>query len=552
VAGSAASVTVFDGADTIGGTKILLAQGDTRLFLDFGTNYQKSGRYFEEFLQPRVSRGLVDPLELGLLPKLKGIYRPDLLPPGDYPEGDAEWADAHPSAVLLTHGHLDHAGGIAYLAAEIPVVATPTSFALLRAWQEAGKAGPSSEVAYLGRYRPTESERPVGDSQPGRLLISDRSAARLGRRFLSLGEMPGPLAALLGDSPFGDRTTFEAPAPARAPDRFGALTVRPHEVDHSVYGAQAYLIEADGATVAYTGDIRFHGERGASTEGFLRELEARRPEVLIVEGTRLLPEGATRSPAIVTEDEVERTCLADVARFAGRLVVADFGPRNVERLRRFRRIAQETGRELVLTPKDAFLLLLLNAADPSIEIDLKPGGMRILEEPSAGRENRWLAKVRERFADAHLTPRELIARPGRFLLCFSFFDCNDLVDLRAATAGGLWLYSSSEAHGEEQEFDFVRLAAWIEWAHMTCVGFRLEPDGAGRKRPFFEHPEDRGHHASGHATQAELLEFVRRADPKWIVPVHTAETPSRYARLLKDAGARGTVVEPVPGRPISW
>ncbi len=547
-----ASLTVYDGHDSIGGTKILLAQGETRLLLDFGTNYQKSSRYFEEFLQPRTARGLVDYLELGLLPRLRGLYRTDLLPPADYPNADAEWPDATATAVLLTHGHLDHAGGIAFLDPRIPIVASPTSVALLRSWQEGGRTGPSAEVSYAGRYRPTDGASGPGDSAAGRLLISDRSSPRVGRTFWTLGDAPAPLAEQLATSPYGDRTEFEAPAPSPAPGRIGDIGVRAYEVDHSVYGARAFVLDVDGASVAYTGDIRFHGERAAATEAFLRALETRRPEVLVVEGTRLLPEGETREPPRLSEDEVERNCRAAVAGYEGRLVVADFGPRNVERLRRFRRIAQETGRELVLTPKDAYLLALLHAADPSIEIDLAPGAMRILEEPSAGAVRPWLRQVRDRFPDAHLTPQEVARRPGRHLLCFSFFDCNDLVDLRAATPGGLWLYSSSEAHGEEQEFDFLRLQAWIDWAGMSAIGFRMDRGADGRPRPTFADPRDVGHHASGHATQSELLEFVRRADPKWIVPVHTAETPARYARLLAEAGARGTVVPPKPGQPITW
>lgn len=549
---AAATVTVLDGHDTIGGTKILFAQGDTRLFLDFGSNYQKSSRFFEEYLQPRIARGIVDYLELGLLPRLAGAYRPDLLPAGTYPNGDRNWPAARPDAILLTHGHLDHAGGIAFLDPELPVVASPTTIALLRSWQEAGKSGPATEVTYAGRYRPSDEEGVIGNSQSGRLITGDRSAPRRGRRFLALGGMPSPLADRLRESPFGERTAFEAPEPGTAPDRFGEVRVHAYEVDHSVYGSRAFVLEGDGGTVAYSGDLRFHGERGRSTEAFVRALEARSPEVLIVEGTRLLPEGETREPVTISEEEVERNCERAVRAYEGRLVVADFGPRNVERLRRFRRIAQEAGRELVLTPKDAYLLLLLHAADASIELDLRPGGMRILEEPTAGRESRWLAAVRERFPDAHLTPEVIAERPGRHLLCFSFFDCNDLVDLRSATPGGLWLYSSSEAHGEEQEFDFVRLQAWIDWAEMRTVGFRLSPGPDGRKRPTFSHPEDLGHHASGHATQAELLELVRRADPRWIVPVHTAETPSRYAKLLEAAGVRGTVLTPRPGEPISW
>jgi hypothetical protein len=37
------SITVYGGAGVIGGNKILLEDGDTRLFLDFGTDYHTRG-----------------------------------------------------------------------------------------------------------------------------------------------------------------------------------------------------------------------------------------------------------------------------------------------------------------------------------------------------------------------------------------------------------------------------------------------------------------------------------------------------------------------------
>ncbi|NLV27774.1 MAG: hypothetical protein GXY48_11530 [Methanomicrobiales archaeon] len=45
------------------------------------------------------------------------------------------------------------------------------------------------------------------------------------------------------------------------------------------------------------------------------------------------------------------------------LVVADFSPRNVEKLETFRKIAEKYGRELVITAKDAYLLQPIEKAD---------------------------------------------------------------------------------------------------------------------------------------------------------------------------------------------
>lgn len=548
----AASLTVFDGSDVVGGTKILFEQGDARLLLDFGTNYSKMSRYYEEYVRPRSSRGLVDYLALGLLPRQRGWYRPDLFPPHDYPARDRGWPGERPSAVLLSHGHLDHCGGVAFLHPEVPVFLTPMSLAMLRSWQETGRADLANEVTYLAPRVARDGPVAPGDSLPGRILEGDRAAPRSSRTFRLFGDVPPELGALVHASPFGPRTAFSPAEPRPAPLAVEGVTVTSAPVDHSVYGATAFLVEADGALIAYTGDLRFHGEKRAQSEAFLRLLERKRPEVLIAEGTRLRPSARAAAAARTTEEDVERTCRRDIERYEGRLVVADFGPRNVERLRTFRAIALATGRQLVLTPKDAHLLTFLHSVDPAVEIDFGTGGMRILEEPYAGRESRWLELVRTRYGAAHLSPAEIARHPGRWIVCFSFFDCNDLVDLREATPGGLWLYSSSEAHGEEQEIDFRRLGAWIAWAEMRSVGFRYVREANGANRLSFDHPEDIGHHASGHASQEELVDLVRRANPRKLVPVHTSQPPQRYAELLRGAASSVEVLSPRDGVPIRW
>ncbi len=531
------ALTVFDGHDSIGGTKMLLTDGATRLLLDFGTNYRRMGQYYEEFVKPRPSRGLVDYLALGLLPPLRGFYREDLFPQQDFPHKDEEWDGVPPDAVLVTHGHLDHAGAVGFLRPELPVVMTPMTLALLRSWQETATGGPETEVTYLTRR----------EAKDPRLLKSSEN--RETRVIWSLGDAPDPFVERLRESPYANpkRGSFEPRDPCPAPLRVGSIGLDARPVDHSVYGGVAYILDLDGSRVAYSGDLRFHGEHGSDTEALMRRLEDRNPDVLVVEGTRLGSSPEEPLGPSPSEATVKGRSLSKVREYEGRLVVADFGPRNVERLKTFREVAQETGRQLVLVPKDAHILDLLSRVDPAIPHDMDPGGMRILREPTL-QSRAPLQRIEERYSDAFLDPEDIVEDPGNWILCFSFFDANDLVDLRKATPGGLWLYSSSEAHGEEQEFDFVRLQAWTQWARMKVVGFRLERDREGTLRPRFDHPEDRGYHASGHAPERDLVELVRRANPHRLIPIHT-ETPRAYDRLLQ--GTRIQVVHPVPGVPIS-
>ncbi len=63
----------------MGGNKILLSDNDTSIFLDFGKGFTRRAKYFEEFLNLRVANGMVDFLEMGIIPDVEGIYREDLL-----------------------------------------------------------------------------------------------------------------------------------------------------------------------------------------------------------------------------------------------------------------------------------------------------------------------------------------------------------------------------------------------------------------------------------------------------------------------------------------
>jgi len=110
------SITFYGGVNEIGRNKILLEDKDTKVFLDFGKSFSRRAKFFEEFINPRTSNGIVDFITMGLVPDISGIYRDDLMNLAgrklEKPKVDA---------ILLSHAHSDHADYISFLHEDIPV-----------------------------------------------------------------------------------------------------------------------------------------------------------------------------------------------------------------------------------------------------------------------------------------------------------------------------------------------------------------------------------------------------------------------------------------------
>ncbi|MDI9633591.1 MAG: MBL fold metallo-hydrolase [Methanolinea sp.] len=492
------AITVHDGAMGIGGNKILVEEGDAAVFLDFGKNFGKYGYYFEEFLTNRDTRGIHDLYHLDLVPRLN-VYRADLVP------SDLR-LDGHPSprvkAVLASHAHADHVGNVGLLDLSIPVAGSPLTLAIMKAMQDTSQnAGIKAEACYVSPRDAADGSGLVlraASNRPHRARVAACTAPPRGALVEFLSRRPGQ------DAPKAKR--FE-PADCLPLDALALpFDVAAHEVDHSIYGATAYVLRGD-VTVAYTGDIRLHGAHGEKTRDFASR--ARDATVLVIEGTRAGRgedpggEGGSRTG----ERDVHETCRAACEDARG-LVIADFSPRNFERLETFLRIARETGRSLVVTPKDIYLLRAMECADGIP----RTGSLLVYDELSDGKNRKWESEVVVPLAgDRYVGPGTIRADPDGYILCFSFFDVKHLLDIKPE--GGLYIYSACEAFSEEMEIDFWRLWNWIRRFGMEARGFSVGKDG----KPTFEP----GFHASGHAPPRDLAWIIDRVDPDVLVPVHT-------------------------------
>jgi ribonuclease J len=458
------NIEILDGANVIGGSKILLQSFEENILLDFGLNFKVFSEYFEEYLQPRTSRGLIDLFTLGLLPKLRNFYREDLFP-NDMSQELFRY-NTEITGIYLSHAHFDHTGCLSYVKSDIPVYTTKITTKILETLQITTKSNLAKDcVSY--------SVKSACDD--GMTLVSNPYIKKK-RNFIN-----------------PDNQDF----------LIGKLSCKIFPTDHSIYGSSGIALLTDSGWIVYSGDIRIHGERGYLTTEFARSVSKLKPKILIIEGTRVDDDNT------ITERDVFEKALNVCKNNKGKLIIADFGPRNIDRLISFLMIAKETNRKLLVLTQDLYLLQNLKENIGIYSVDFDLNDIFLYYEPKGAR-NKWERDLLEEYKNKTITPKDIRNNPGSYILSFSFWDINNLIDI--GVRGGIYIYSSSEAYSEEQKIDFERLRNWLRFFDFILIGDPIT---------------EKGFHASGHIGRSELFDIIEEISPEFIIPVHT-EHPEEF------------------------
>jgi ribonuclease J len=289
--------------------------------------------------------------------------------------------------------------------------------------------------------------------------------------------------------------------------KVGDITLTLFGVDHSVLGAAGCVIRTRSNTIVYTGDLRWHGKLGEQSKAFASAAANADPDIMICEGTRI-----DEAEESTTEESVKEGAVGTV-REAERLVIADFAFRDITRLTTFYEIAEATGRQLVLSKRDAYLMDTLRSecelpfqipstSDKNILVYVDRRGTGTYSERDY---DRWERPYLE--ASNSIRAEEVREREKELIIHLTFFDISELVDIDPAP-GACYIHSASEPYHEEQRIDEERLNNWLNYFKVKKYHY----------------------HASGHASGLDIQRIVETVKPKLLVPIHT-EKPELFRKL---------------------
>jgi ribonuclease J len=279
---------------------------------------------------------------------------------------------------------------------------------------------------------------------------------------------------------------------AGKPRNVAGFRVTAFAVDHSVYGSVAFLIEADGKTVLYSGDLRLHGRKPGMARDLTAALKDETVDVLLMEGTHL---GQERVRG-VTEYELEEEIVNQI-RSAPGLVLASFSPQHIDRLVAFIRAGIRTERTFVVDVYTAFVMHLIGN-DVPIPPPKATEGVQVFYP--AYFESSFKAKrldyARELFLADRIELSEILANRGRYLMIFrpSMLDADFGGELPTGTR---CLFSRWEGYLEQPEWERTEK--------------RLEAAGGELIHV----------HTSGHIFVEDINRFVRKVNPGTLVPIHS-------------------------------
>jgi ribonuclease J len=287
----------------------------------------------------------------------------------------------------------------------------------------------------------------------------------------------------------------------------GPFTITPYLMDHSAYDAYAFLIEANGKKVFYSGDFRSHGRKGKLFEKMLQN-PPKGVDVLLMEGTTLNRAGLENE--YLSEDKIETT-LVNHFKAANGLTLIWTAGQNIDRLVSIYKACRKSGKKFIVDLYTTSILMAIkNRRLP------QPGFTDFhVFVPNSQRN---LVKKQELFdlpksvAFCRIYPEKLSKLASSSVMVFRPSMVKDL-ERAGCLDGASLIYSLWPGYLKDDRYQWF--LDWLENHQMPLTHC----------------------HTSGHAPPRDLQRLADAISAKRLVPIHSSE-PNTYKQLFKNVEIR--------------
>jgi ribonuclease J len=288
--------------------------------------------------------------------------------------------------------------------------------------------------------------------------------------------------------------------------RIRDISITPYWMDHSAFDSYAFLIEADGKKILYSGDFRGHGRKSKLFHWFINNAPCD-VDYLLLEGTTIGRGKSRAKSEQVIQHELEQVFIQD------KISLVYTSGQNIDRLVTIYKACKNSNKIFVIDPYIASILKesarFGKIQHPSESFkDIKvmfPYFLtgRMLKTPCKN--------LIYQFARYKITRDQVQHNPGRYVMCIRPSIKLDLSKTPGIDGGNL-VYSMWEGYlSKEPTRKFID--------YLVNRRFTLYKV-----------------HTSGHADIWTLKKLVNALNPGFIIPIHTfaaAEYSKKFSRPVK-------------------
>lgn len=276
------------------------------------------------------------------------------------------------------------------------------------------------------------------------------------------------------------------------PFKIGDITITPYWMDHSAFDSYAFLVEAGGKSLFYSGDFRNHGRKRNAFLWFTHNAP-QNVDYLLLEGTSINRESKTYKTEITIEKE-----LVNIFSEQGKFNLVYTSGQNIDRIVSIYKACIKANKTLIVDVYVGTILKELSRfakipypskAFENIKVIFPYYVSKRLKE--SGNE-----KVLFKLKGYKITKDEISDNPSNYVMLVRPSMQKDLEHIDSIEGGNL-IYSMWEGYFDKR--GTKKFINYLETRNFTVHKI----------------------HTSGHADTSTLKQMVNSINPKIIVPIHT-------------------------------